>query len=296
MGLYLVASIVVLGVAVALLLVKIHLMQKSAKEIKDAFTERLEMDTNTLIDLSSRDKQMRGLADAINTQLSRMRTERHRYQQGDAQLKLALTNISHDLRTPLTAICGYLDLLEQEELTGNAKRYLAMVKNRSELLKGMTEEFFRYSIVLSAEQKAEEKPVCVNRVLEESIAACYTELNERGITPIVQIPETKVIRTLDAASLSRVFSNLIQNAVKYSDGDLHITLVQTGEVLFENTASHLDEVQVGRLFDRFYTVETAWQSTGLGLSIAKALMEQMHGTISARYEGRQLSIRLFFPE
>ena len=116
------------------------------------------------------------------------------------------------------------------------------------------------------------------------------------IVPKIQMPEIKIIRTLDRSALSRVFSNLISNAIKYSDGDLEIILSESGEVIFSNMASGLDEIQVGRLFDRFYTVEAARKSTGLGLSISKTLVEEMDGTIAAKYENGRLSIHIFFAE
>ena len=218
------------------LLIKVHLLQKAAREIEAAFTDRLIIDTNTLIAISSRDKSMRHLANAINTQLRKLRSERHRFQQGDAELKSAVTNISHDLRTPLTAICGYLDLLRQEEKSEAACRYLEVISNRTEILTQLTEELFQYSVILSSEHNAVSEPVTINCVLEESIAAFYTDLIEHGIVPDIQIPETKIIRTLNRSALSRIFSNLLNNALKYSDGDLEIRLSEAGEIIFSNTA------------------------------------------------------------
>jgi hypothetical protein len=270
-------------------------MRKAAKEIREAFAERLITDTNTLIDISSADKAMRSLAASINVQLRRLRDERRRFQQGDAEVKAAITNISHDLRTPLTAICGYLDLLKKEEKTEAVERYIAIIENRTEALKNLTEELFRYSTLLSAQNRLKTEEVVVNEVLEESIAAFYATFTARSITPEIQMTEERVIRRLDRAALSRVFSNLMNNAVKYSDGDLAITLSDSGEITFRNTASALDTVQVGKLFDRFYTVEAARRSTGLGLSIARTLVEQMNGSITAEYENGKLGIRIVFP-
>lgn len=296
MEVWLWAVIVIFAIVTIALLVKIHLLQKAAKEIENAFADRLITDTNTLIDISCRDRYMRSLAAAINTQLRKLRTERHLFLQGDTELKNAVTNISHDLRTPLTAICGYLDLLEREEKSEAACRYIEVIKNRAEILTQLTEELFRYSVILTAENDSRKEPVAVNNVLEESIAAFYTALKERGIVPDIRIPENKIIRKLNRSDLTRVFSNLLNNAIKYSDGDLDITLYETGEIIFTNTASGLNEVQVGKLFDRFYTVEAARKSTGLGLAIARTLIEQMNGTISAVYENNRLSIRIFFPD
>lgn len=295
MEVWLWASIGMMAIIIILLFSKIHALQNTAREIERAFADRLITDTNTLIDISSSDRYMRRLANDINIQLRKLRAERHRFLQGDLELKNAVTNISHDLRTPLTAIYGYLDLLEQEEMSEKTERYLRIIRNRVDLLTQLTEELFRYSVIISAETNAIPEPVVINGVLEESIASFYTALSERNITPNIQIPEEKVIRTLNRSALVRVFSNLLNNAIKYSDGDLDITLLETGAMIFTNTAFGLDEIQVGKLFDRFYTVEAARKSTGLGLAIARTLMEQMNGTISAQYENNRLSITIFLP-
>ena len=104
------------------------------------------------------------------------------------------------------------------------------------------------------------------------------------------------MRRLNQAALSRVFGNILDNAVKYSDGDLDISLSDDGKIIFSNTAISLDEVQVGKLFDRFYTVEAARRSTGLGLAIAKTLVEQMNGKIEANYKNKKISIFVSFSE
>lgn len=292
MEIWLWAVIGIMAVIMIALLVKIHMLRKAAQEIEDAFADRLVTDTNTLIDISSGDRAMCSLANAVNRELRTLRAERRRFQQGDMELKNAVTNISHDLRTPLTAICGYLDLLEQEHEPEAAVRYLKVIRNRTEMLTQLTEELFRYSVIFSGGNNGTKEPVVINGLLEESIAAFYTVLKERNIVPEVQIPETKVVRMLDRSALSRVFSNLISNAIKYSDGDLRVNLSEDGEITFSNMASGLGEIQVGRLFDRFYTVEAARKSTGLGLAISKTLVEEMNGLISAKYENGRLSVMI----
>ena len=295
MEIWLWVSIGILIAIIIVLLVKIHILQKSVKEIEIAFADRLVTDTNILIDISSSDKNVRRLANTINGQLRKLRTERRRFQQGDLELKNAVTNISHDLRTPLTALSGYLELLEQEEKSESVNRYIEIIKDRVDILTQLSEELFKYSVIISTKDNITKEQVIINTVLEESIAAFYTVLTERNIVPEIQISETKVVRMLDRSALSRVFSNLISNVIKYSDGDLKIVLSENGEIAFSNMASGLDEIQVGRLFDRFYTVEAARKSTGLGLTISKTLVEQMKGTISATYENNRLSIHIFFP-
>ena len=288
---------IVIGILLLLILflsAKVYFLRKSANEISEAFRDRLTADTNTLIDISSRDRCMRKLATDINIQLRLLRSQRNLYLSGDRELKDAITNISHDLRTPLTAICGYLELLKKEDQSDAIRRYLTIITERTEAMKALTEELFRYSVIASTSDSMELVPVNINHVLEESIAANYAALSNAGITPEIIIPKEAVHRSLNHAALIRIFNNLITNAVRYSDGDLTIELREDARISFSNTAAELDEIQVGKLFDRFYTVESARQSTGLGLSIAKILTEQMGGEISANYAGNRLSILLTF--
>lgn len=284
----------IMAVIIILFAVKIHLMHKAAGEIGEAFADRLITDTNTLIDISCNDRYMRKLADSLNIQLRMFRKLRRRFVLGDMEIKNAVTNISHDLRTPLTAILGYMDLLEREDKTEAACRYTKIIRERAEMMAKLTEELFKYSVIIADTGPAPAEPVSVNSVLEECIAAFYALLKERGITPDIRMPEKKIFRNLERSALMRVFSNILNNAVKYSDGDLDITLSESGKIIFSNTASGLDEVTVGRLFDRFYTVEAAREPAGLGLSIAKTLVERMNGSITAEYEGNRLSICIIF--
>ena len=287
--------IVLLLTVIAVLAVKIHTLRKAAAEIADAFSARLREDTNTLIDISSRDKRMRALADGINRELKLLRKQRQQYLNGDRELKEAVVNISHDLRTPLTAIYGYLELLEREELTPETARYVGQIRNRAEALRELMEELFRYSVVASTPEVSPE-PVNLCRVLEESLISFYGSLTGQGIEPEVTIPEEEIRRNLDPTALTRIFGNIIGNAIKYSDGDFAVTLTPDGTVTFANTAAALSSVDVGKLFDRFFTVDSARKSTGLGLSIAKLLTERMHGTIGAEYAEGKLVITVRFLE
>ena len=138
--------------------------------------------------------------------------------------------------------------------------------------------------------------VAVNSVLEESILGFYAALQERNITPNISMTENKVIREVNKAALSRIFSNLINNAIKYSDGDLNITLTDSGKITFSTMASDLSGVDVERLFDHFYTVNTARNSTGLGLAIAKTLTEKMGGVISVGLKNEVLTVSVKIPQ
>lgn len=283
----------ILSVATVLLSIKLYLIKKSAREIRDEMAYRLENSTNTLISISSRDKDICGLADSLNVKLKELRKKRQNYEQGDLELKEAITNISHDLRTPLTAIIGYLDLMENIGSDGEISRYTAMIRNRTDVMKQLTEELFRYSIITSVQETSLEM-LCINDILEETIAGFYGAITKCGIVPEIEISETRTERKLDKSALSRIFSNIISNALKYSDGDFKVSLSDDGVITFSNSAQKLSSIEAEKLFDRFYTVENARNSTGLGLSIAKLLTKRMGGEISAELENSRLVIKLYF--
>ena len=227
----------ILLLIIFVLLAKVYFLRQSAQEIAEAFRDRLTADTNTLIDISTRDPYMRKLASDINVQLRLLRKERHRYQQGDLELKEAITNISHDLKM---------------------------------------------------------ESMDVVRALEESLLSFYAVMQKKGIQPEIQLPEEPVWRQMDAGAVNRIFSNIISNALKYSDGDMSVVMDKNSCITFSNTAHNLNAVTVGRLFDRFYTVEASRNSTGLGLAIAKILTERMNGSISAQYQDGKLNITIQF--
>ncbi|MBP3272880.1 MAG: HAMP domain-containing histidine kinase [Ruminococcus sp.] len=282
----------ILAAVIILLIIKIAVMRKSIAQMTESIKECLEDDVNGSVRVSSYDRYIRLQASEINRQLKKLRRQRHKYLRGDEELKTAVTNISHDLRTPLTAICGYLDLLEREDKSPEVERYLSIISERVEAMKLLTEELFRYSTIMGVDSPDYNEDVVINEVLEDSIAGLYGALKSRGIEPVIEICEERVTRKGSRAALSRVFSNILNNAVKYSEGDLYVRLTADGDMLFENTAYGLDPLQAERLFDRFYTVEAARNSTGLGLSIAKTFVEQMGGSITSYYAKNRLSIEI----
>ena len=282
----------VFGSAAVFFGVKLYLVRKSLTDICRDLSGLLKEDTNALISVSTGDKTVRALASELNRNLKELKRLRRQYESGGRELKDAVTNVSHDLRTPLTAICGYLELLEREPKSEAIERYVGFIRDRTEAMKRLTEELFRYSVIISTSEDMALEDIDVGAALEESIAGFYAALTERGIEPQITIPESGVIKRLNREALSRIYGNILNNALKYSDGDLYVTMTPDGATEFSNTSANLGGVDVGKLFDRFFSVEAARNSTGLGLAISKALVEQMGGSIGARMDGDLLTIRI----
>ena len=283
----------ILGTAAAVLLLHLIGIHRDLRDLTAQFSDRLEHDTNNVLYVSGGDSSVRRLAADLNTQLRRLRALQLEYISGDRRLREAVTSISHDLRTPLTAISGYLELLADAPLSAEIRRPRDVIASRTAQMQQLTEELFRYALVLSdGENSGETERVCVNAQLEESIAGYYAALTQRGIEPEITMPEEQVYAVCSRSALARVFANLLNNALKYSSGDLHITLTADVCIRFVNHAPALRETDLQKLFERFYTVESAQHSTGLGLAIARPVTEQMGGTIDADYSDGSLIITM----
>lgn len=287
---------ILLGLAAAVLAARLFLVRRAVRQIAKDTAEKLRGDTNTPLTVEVRDAAVSELASELNRELSALRAERLRLQNGDREVREAITDISHDLRTPLTAICGYLDLLEREDLPERSARYLSVIRERTTAMRKLTEELFRYSVIVGTEAELRQERVVLNDILEQSLAGFYGTLSERGIVPAIEIPKQPIVRILDEGAVRRIFDNILSNAAKYSDGDLSVRLSADGTATFENSAHELDAVQTAHLFDRFFTVNTARGGTGLGLSIARLLAERSGGTLTAEYRAGRLLVCIRFPD
>ncbi|MDE7079419.1 MAG: HAMP domain-containing histidine kinase [Clostridia bacterium] len=287
-----IAMAVFFALSTFLLSIKLFVVKKSVKEINAQLPRLIQGDTNSLINVSSADKELKKLACSLNTQLRLLRENELTYLNGDNELKSAITNVAHDIRTPLTAICGYLEMIKEESDPEKVEKYLAIMSERASALKTLSEELFKYSVASDTSKAKEMQKINVNLLLQETLFSFYTRFTERDINPNVNICDSPVLRITDKNSLTRIFSNIIDNAIKYGDGNFSVNMTDDGEISFSNATSNLDSVNVNKLFDRFYTVENCDYSTGLGLSIAKLLTKQIGGKISADLNKNVLTITL----
>ena len=274
------------------LAVKLYVIKQSIKEIEKSFSKILRTDTNNTVAISSSDKDIKNLTINLNNNLSELRGQKLQYKNGNQELKKIITNISHDLRTPLTAIKGYVDLIEQEKLSNNQKKYLKVIQKKSNELTELTGQLFEYTKLIDIDVKIKKEECCINEILEETLVSYYSIFKEQNIIPNISICSTKVYKIVNKISIIRVFENILSNVIKYSNGDLKVEMQENGTITFSNKATSLDETTVQKIFDRYFSVENAKESTGIGLSIAKQLVELNNGSIKAEYVNGYLIIEI----
>ncbi len=280
-------------ILIVILLLKLWLLKGSYKELSKGLDLIQKTDTNQLLTIPSKDRTAIQFVEQLNEILSDIRQKELQYWNGNQKIQRAITNVAHDLRTPLTAISGYVELLEKEKLTQKQKKSLLVIKNRTEDLIYLTEQLFDYLYHLDHEKISFES-ICLNQELENVLLNYYAVFKEKGIEPIIHIPPIKVYRILNKNMLVRILDNLLINAIKYGTSSLTISLTLTGKIIFSNPAPNLDLVSVRKIFDRYTTLENARNIGGVGLSIVKQLVELNQGRIEATVENGNLIIIMDF--
>ena len=282
--------IIILDFVCIFLIVRVFLIKKTIREIEKSFTYILESDTNNIVTISSLDKDIKNLTINLNKNLMELRKQKLQYKNGNQELKKIITNISHDLRTPLTVINGYIDLLQKENKNVEQERYIKIIKEKIYELKELTEQLFGFSKTVDIDLEVKKEECCLNDILEESLANYYNQFKEKNIIPKISISNKKINKMVNKIAIIRIFENILSNALKYSNGNFEVIMNDDGIITFSNKANSLDAITVQKIFDRYFTVENAKESTGIGLAIAKQLIEQNMGKITAKYVNGYLII------
>lgn len=277
-----------------LLVIKIFMMKREINRICKTLPKILNTDTNNTITIDSNDRTIKKLANTLNENLKKLRKLELEYKNGNRELKSSITDISHDLRTPLTAIRGYLDLMEEGKLSTEQGKYLKTIEDKVLELTDLTEQLFDFSKSLDIPQEVKKEMVCINDILEDTIASFYGIFKKYDIEPNVEICKKKVERLSNETMLKRIFENIISNAIKYSEKEFTVKMSSDGIIEFSNTSTELEHVDLEKIFDRYYTLRSAKKSNGIGLSIAKQLVDMCEGSIDAKIENGRLLISIKF--
>ena len=230
---------IIVCIITIILVIKIIVMKNGIKEIEEKFDFVIKSDTNSLITISTNDSNLKNLAKKINLNLKKIRKLEIQYNQGNEELKRSITNISHDLRTPLTAIRGYLDLIGDNNLSKKQKDYLSYIDDKTKILITLTEQLFNFSKSLEVYKNIDKQDVVLNNILEETICTFYDLFIQNNIIPRISITKEKIIKRINKDMLKRILENIISNAIKYSDEFLEIKLNKDGTIIFKNRTNNL---------------------------------------------------------
>lgn len=291
------------------LLCRLLILKKSIARASWELREISEaLDENRVVKMAAPEKELEELLEVMNRNLKAIRIERRKYQQEETRLKEQIENISHDLRTPLTAVLGYLKMIDPDRMDVADREYLEIAVRKSHTLQNLIGRFYELSRVTSESFELKLVSVDALRILKETCLDHYGLFEQKHLEMKLPMMEGAVMISGDAEALQRVFTNLIQNSIRYAKSELDIKLVRNQEegtvkFIFSNDIEDGQEIpEPERLFDRFYMQERSRHQggTGLGLTISRSLVEHMNGMVSAEYAGetgkRFLVLTICFPQ
>lgn len=284
--------IVIIGTLSAIILGYKREFRRINKEIINNLDEYINLKTTSI------DKDVENLIQSINLIFDSKQKIVAEKKENEEKLRASITNMSHDLRTPLTSIIGYLQMIKSEKQSeGDKKEYIEIVERRTKSLQQLINSFYDLSRIEGNEYKFNYKKVNLSNVLCENIAVFYNDFINNNIEPIIEVEENIKEIISDDVAISRIFSNLIGNMIKHGGNFVKITLKQEDNLIvteFINNVTEVTEENLDKLFDRFYTVDNSRsdKNTGLGLYITKILVERLGYFIDAKMEEENLIIRI----
>ena len=290
-------TISILILSIVLLVLYIALLRREQRSINRQLSKRLAEDNRQPVRVEFINNELSRLAENINKSLKAEETLRLNGVREEKKFKQLIADISHDLRTPLTAIKGYQQLMEKGELLSEQRKKLQVAMKHADELGILVDHFFEYSYFLNAELKLKPERINLTNLVTECIAASVPAIEERGF--MISITETMpVYAVADQEMTQRIVQNLIRNCETHSAGDVEVQIIASEKAIisFTNPVENVAQIDVKRMFERFYTGDMARRkTTGLGLSIVNLLTEQMGGVASAYLQGNKLTIRVELP-
>lgn len=293
----------IIGLSLTILIVLLIIFILKTKEINRLTLELKKLNSEGKIEklrLSLPNKNIENLIVEINTLIDDKRKMENIYKEKDIELREAIANMSHDLRTPLTSIMGYVYLLNDDKLDKEErKEYLKIIEKRSLVLNDLITSFYGLSRIQADQYEIKFEPVNLELVLGEIIAAFYETLDYKFGEPEINIEEGLGPVLGDKQALNRIFTNLIENMIKHGEGEVKISLKKKNKYIvmeFSNKAEELESKDVNRIFEKFFTKDRmrTGQNTGLGLAIVKLLVEKQGQKIEAKKVGNRLVINIIW--
>ncbi|ABX40748.1 sensor histidine kinase [Lachnoclostridium phytofermentans] len=244
-------------------------------------------------------KDVSKLLDLLNELMQRHRKLKVEYEVKDEAFKQLITNLSHDIRTPLTSLDGYFQLLTKAKEPEVREHYITIIEGRIRQLSEMLDQLFLYMKLQNDCYELSIEKCNLSQILCECILDFYEQFTNRGIEPVIHLPEEEMIMLGNPSALIRILQNMIKNALEHGNEHFQITLEKEEEIVVtcKNGYANGEEVDFSLIFERFYKADKARtrSSTGLGLAIAKELTEKLGGSIEAINEGTEFLIKVHFP-
>ena len=292
---YILIIIAVIGIYFAFRYVSLlYAFRKMIKEMQEI---REDLTQNQMLHLPVPNRHLAAVMSEFNNTLEEIQKERQKYEKREKEFQKQIENISHDLRTPLTVILGYLKFVKNRkylEQNEELKETLKIIEHKAETMKSLVTQFYEFSRLNAGDYKLKLNNVDISRILRESLVGNYQFLEQSDLKVDIDIPEHPIWVIGEEAGLERIFLNLMQNAGRYADTSLNIMVKETEKnvtISFINDTTRLSEEEASHLFDRLYMQDSSrnQEGTGLGLTVAKSLAEEMGGTLEVHMDVPDLS-------
>lgn len=273
--------------------------RRQMKNICRQLSFLMKKDSNMLLTGDVRIGGIGKLLDTLNDYLLVQRKKERYYQEKEKTIANTYTSLSHDIRTPLTSLDGYFQLLETSDTEEEQKKYITIIQDRIKSLKDMLEELFTFTKLKNASFQLELSKCCINQMVKDTIFSYYDEWMEKEIQPHISITDTLLYMKGNEQAIRRVLQNIIKNGLDHGEKEVDISLQEMEQKIvieIKNKVYHPENIDITQVFTQFYKADMARSKTssGLGLSIAKEFVLQMHGEISARIEEEKFCVCIQF--
>ena len=291
----------VFAILTVMLLLYLYFVKRELRKLKQQVKEiPMRSSFGSRLSFDFREKELMGLVDELNYMIDAFEEKNRQAKQMEENVKLSIAGLSHDLRTPLTSINGYVQLLHETEDETKRAHYGRIIEQSVKRLMDMTDHFYDLARIETNQKEIALASMSLSAVVEEIFLSFYEQFEEQQIE--LQFPEqqqdTQIIA--DKFMLIRVLQNMAQNILRYAGGKAVISYRNEGDNLVfvvKNDVKTESKVAVEKVFTRFYTEvasRTNTEASGLGLYLSKKLIEKMDGNMDAELKGNWfiLTIRL----
>ncbi|MBR6256041.1 MAG: HAMP domain-containing histidine kinase [Lachnospiraceae bacterium] len=285
-------AVSVMVVLILFLLIRLIAVKKELRRVTKLMSENKE---NANINVDFVDGDLQEMIVEVNRLYAEIGRIRFEGKEEEKTIRESISMISHDMRTPLTSIIGYLQIAERSEDKEEVLQNVEIALERAKYLNRLINDFFEISLIESGNVSIKEEKINLSEIICEEILAESPEIDRKGIEPVFEQADSDIFVTADRKMLGRIVQNLTSNAVKYSTGKLEFKIEKSDDKTVLYMISSTDKkIDTDRVFDRFYKEDSSRTGggAGLGLYICKCFAEQMGGDIAVSQEGEEFEIRL----